>query len=87
VVISAVIFLAMDFAPRHGPPDFRYTGSDPERIVWNIGWPCAWAIYDPQSGVQIGPWLIISLPPQVFFLAFLHGLTMMWPLIRGSRKA
>jgi hypothetical protein len=47
--------LATDSFPRHGPPDFRYTGSDPNFPVWNLGWPMALLIYDSRSGFHDGP--------------------------------
>lgn len=42
----AILFLAVDFWPRFGPPDFRYTGSDPSSTVLNLGIPIAHFIYD-----------------------------------------
>lgn len=41
-----LLFGIIDFFPWHGPPAFRYTGSDPSHHVWNLGWPIPWIIYD-----------------------------------------
>src|ERR1043166_6105600 len=55
---------AVDLCPRHGAPDFRYTGSDPAHEVWNLGWPVALAIYDSQSGIHVGPFMYVVIPVQ-----------------------
>lgn len=60
----AVICAMVDCWPHHGPPHFRYTGSDPARSVWNIGWPLAMAIHDPQSGLHIGPVAYVAVAAQ-----------------------
>jgi hypothetical protein len=65
-----VACLAMDLLPRHGPPDFRYTGSDPAVAVWNLGWPLAEFIYDPRTGLHIGPTAVPLLVLQVVVLVF-----------------
>lgn len=39
-------FAVIDAFPVYGPPFFRYTGSDPKHLVWNLGWPLPWVIYD-----------------------------------------
>jgi len=51
-VIACVL---MDLLPRHGAPEFRYTGPDPAHEVWNLGWPVTLTIYDPESGMHLGP--------------------------------
>jgi hypothetical protein len=30
------IFVITSFFPRYAKPDFRYNGSDPSRLVWNL---------------------------------------------------
>ena len=45
--------------PRYGAPDFRYTGSDPSRHVWNVGWPVAVVIHDPDAGLHVGPLALV----------------------------
>ncbi len=67
LLIAAI--LVLDFFPHHGPPHFRYTGSDPGRHVFNIGWPMALFIYDPQTGVHVGPFAYALIPGQVVVLA------------------
>lgn len=47
--------LFVNLFPAYGPPNFRYTGSDPSVHVWNLGWPLATAIYDPRSGFHYAP--------------------------------
>lgn len=61
--------LIVDFLPRHGPPHFRYTGSDPHYAVWNLGWPLALFIYDPRNAFHIGPFAYIVLPFQLVIVA------------------
>lgn len=77
VVLALWIVLAMlaivNFLPHHGPPAFRYTGSDPSRDVWNFGWPIVMLIYDPRSGFHEGPLCLVLVPELgvvglVFFL-------------------
>jgi hypothetical protein len=62
------ICLAIDLFPHSGPPEFRYNGSDPTATVWNLGWPLALAIYDPQSGLHMGPLVYLVLPVQMLIL-------------------
>lgn len=66
-----VAFVVLDLFPSYGPPSFRYTGSDPAYAVWNLGWPLALAIYDPRSGVYIGPlfYFVVPFEAVVFSLA------------------
>ena len=59
----------LDFVPRHGAPEFRYTGSDPAQQVWNLGWPVALTIYDSRSGIHIGPFLYAVVPFQVVLVS------------------
>jgi hypothetical protein len=64
-----VAFVVVDLFPWHGPPFFRYTGSDPTYAVWNLGWPLALSIYDPRSGVHIGPFFYFAVPFQAVVLS------------------
>jgi hypothetical protein len=50
-----LLLVALALWPRFRPPDFRYTGSDPARPVWNLGWPFVLAIYDATTGFHVGP--------------------------------
>jgi len=61
----------IDLLPRHGPPDFRYTGSDPAHEVWNLGWPVALAIYDSQSGLHLGPFVYVVVPVQALLVSLI----------------
>ena len=63
------VCLVMDLLPRHGPPDFRYTGSDPAFAVWNIGWPLAQFIYDSRTGLHTGPTAVPLMVLQTVVLA------------------
>lgn len=60
--------LALDFLPRFGPPEFRYTGSDPTVPVRDLGWPLALTIYDARSGLHIGPSVYLVPPAQFLVL-------------------
>lgn len=59
--------LTVNFFPNFGPPQFRYTGSDPIVHVWNLGWPLATAIYDLKNGLNIGPLFYILISSQLLF--------------------
>ena len=67
--ILIVLCILANFFPRHGPPHFRYTGSDPSREVWNLGWPLVLAIYDPQYGLHVGPFACVVIPLECFIVA------------------
>ena len=41
--------------PMHGPPGFRYTGSDPAFHVWNLGWPLVVSSTTPGPGSMWAP--------------------------------
>lgn len=70
--IAAVLFvvacLLLNLFPTFGRPQFRYTGSDPSKHVWNLGWPSATAIYDHQSGLHVGPMAYVLVPVQCVVL-------------------
>ena len=54
-------FLAVGFWPTIGPPQFRYTRSDSDRKVWNLGWPMATCIVDTEAAktFNVGPWAYV----------------------------
>ena len=56
LIVLLAVFLPMDFLPLRSKPFFRYTGSDPERTVWHLGWPMPLAIYDPDAPGTDGSW-------------------------------
>lgn len=66
VGVLSVLILAVSLFPTLGPPHFRYTGSDPNRNVWNLGYPLATVIYDP------------AVPPHIFYgpVAFVVAMTL-----------
>lgn len=55
MAVLTVLILVVSLFPTFGAPHFRYTGSDPNRDVWNLGFPLAVVIYDP------------AMPPHVFY--------------------
>ena len=69
VVAFVAVCLAIDLLPHSGPAEFRYSGSDPTTMVWNLGWPLALAIYDPRSGLHMGPSVYLVPPAQLLILA------------------
>ena len=81
-----VVCATLDLFPRHGPPEFRYTGSDPAVAVWNLGWPIAQFIYDPRLGLQVGPtaWLVVDFQCLVFASGVAATLALRW-FIRRRR--
>ena len=77
--LAAALIIAcavMDLAPRHGPPEFRYSGSDPVSSVWNLGWPVALAIYDSRSGFHVGPFCYAVVPFQVAIVSAIAALSL-----------
>ena len=79
--LSLLLCVAMA-VPRHGPPSFRYTGVDPTFHVWNFGWPRVVFIYDARSGIHVGPFAYIVVPPLA--LALLGGVALSWWLRRPA---
>jgi len=73
-----LVSLLIDFFPRHAPPDFRYTGSDPTFIVWNLGWPLALFIYDSRNGFHVGPEADMMLPFQGFVFMVGMAIALIW---------
>ena len=68
VASYVVVCFALDFFPRFGPPEFRYTGSEPTFPVWNLGWPLALAIYDVRSSLHVSPSVYLVPPAQLLVL-------------------
>lgn len=65
-----VVCLFIDLCPTHGPPHFRYNGSDPSHEVWNIGWPLALFIWDDRFGLLTSPFSVIMIGGQVLVFLF-----------------
>jgi hypothetical protein len=63
------VCLIIDFYPIYGRPHFRYTGSDPSKAVWNIGWPLATMIFDDSSDIHVGPFAYVLFPMELIILA------------------
>ncbi|MFO1485095.1 MAG: hypothetical protein U1F71_17175 [Verrucomicrobiaceae bacterium] len=49
LLFLTAVFIVIDFWPTYGTPFFRYTGSNPDESVWNLGFPIAWFIYDDNT--------------------------------------
>lgn len=75
--VVAIVLLVVLFLPWYGAPFFRYTGSDPERFVWNIGWPLAHFIYDPLHGLQVFPFWWVEAAIEVFVVSILFVVTLL----------
>jgi hypothetical protein len=63
--------LAVAFFPTHTNPAFRYTGADPDRLVWNFGWPFATMIYDSIHGIQALPFFWAFVLAELLIVYFL----------------
>lgn len=71
VILFTVGCLLFDFYPDYGPPAFRYSGSDPNRFVWNLGCPSVWFIYDPTIGILFAPLADVAVGAQMTVFIFL----------------
>jgi hypothetical protein len=60
--VYAGLCFVLGFFPTYGSPHFRYTGSDPSVEVWNLGWPVATIIWDPRTGLHVGPFAYVLFP-------------------------
>jgi hypothetical protein len=63
-----LLFIFLDFFPIFKNPDFRYTGSNPENFVWNIGAPYTLFIFDQ----KVSPYIFLS--PLSYFIVFFQAL-------------
>ena len=80
--LVVLIFLVIDFVPYPGSPNFRYTGSDPERTVLNFGFPVASMIYDceVEPAFILGPVPFFRFAAQLALLGLLAVvLLLLWP--------
>ena len=59
-IIAVLVVLLIDFVPYPASPNFRYSGSDPNRTVMNFGFPLASFIYDSEA------------PPHIFIFDFFY---------------
>ncbi len=78
--------LVLDLFPQYGPPHFRYTGSDPDVPVWNLGWPLAEFIYDPRHGLQVGPGAPLLIAAQCGVFVFCVALVVVANWNRDRRS-
>lgn len=76
-----LLLVVMCLFPRHGPPDFRYTGSDPAIDVWNFGWPTATMIWDSRSGLHFA-----SISPSFLLLAMYGFAMLVFVVISRKRR-
>jgi hypothetical protein len=58
--------------PSFGRPEFRYTGCDPNRDVWQFGWPLATLIVDPNAAS------LINIGPLAYIYCALFAITLAW---------
>ena len=79
-----LVFAVLDVWPQWDRTSFRYTGSDPEREVWNLGWPLPLAIYD--RGLWIGPFAYVVLPGELAVAGVMLGLEAVRRRRRGTRR-
>jgi len=78
VGVLIVVCALVDLFPRHGAPWFRYTGSDPAVEVWNLGWPLVLLIFDPRSGLHIGPFFYVVVPFQLVVISVIGVVFAFW---------
>jgi len=85
LIVLAGVGLVITLMPHWGAPHFRYTGSDPNHQVWNLGWPLTTCIYDAAHSPHffIGPfgyaYNVVVLPG----FALLYGVLVAWNNRRG----
>lgn len=81
LVFGVLIFmLAFLIGPNYGPPNFRYTGSDPENHVWNFGWPVSTFILDSNSSsnVIVYPFWFLIVSLALCFVSCLYVFLILW---------
>ena len=74
------MFLVIALFPHFGAPHFRYTGSDPNHDVWNLGVPIATCIYDSATTPNffIGPLAYLYAIAAVFGFMTLYAVMVAW---------
>lgn len=90
ILAIAAALLAINLFPHRGPPNFRYTGSDRQSLVWNFGWPLATCVYDPLFGIVVSDLALIQVAIQAAAIAKLvigHALLKrLWPKASKSSR-
>ncbi len=88
LIVLAAVFAILAFMPHWGAPHFRYTGSDPEHNVWNLGWPLATCIYDSVHSPHlfVGPFAYAYVFAGAFGFMMLYAGFVAWNH-RGTLQA
>ena len=65
--------MIIDFTPYYDKTQFRYTGSNAERVVLHFGWPMPLFIYDSSTPPHWFSWPLpfFAIPLQIFLLLFI----------------
>ena len=73
IILLTLLFIIIDLFPTYGAPDFRYTGSSPQHLIYNLGLPYALFIIDFKHSqfIFIGPFAYIILPVQISIIGLL----------------
>ena len=73
----ALVFTLM---PHFGAPYFRYTGSDPDHHVWNLGWPMVTCIYDSAHAPHffVDPFAYVYGVVGILGFALVFGVLIVW---------
>jgi hypothetical protein len=74
LLIYILFCVLIDLLPNFGPLNFRYTGANPAVHVWNFGWPLASFLYDPETGLHVGPIVVFVVIVQLFVLGVLTSI-------------
>ena len=88
LTVLAVVALALALMPHWGAPHFRYTGSDPDHPVWNIGWPLATCIYDSTHSPHffVGPFAYVYAFAGILGFVMLYVVVVAWNNRRGTLR-
>ncbi len=83
-----ILLLVFSLFPTFGAPHFRYTGSDPSHHVWNLGWPLATCMFDPQSPPYffVGPLAIPYAIAATVAFSIAYMLLFLWNNLGGSHE-
>lgn len=69
-IIVCLGFILIDFFPEYGSPHFRYNGSNPDNLVWNLGKPLALFVFDSDNYpyLFLSPLAYVVIPIQILFM-------------------
>ena len=81
----AAVALVLALMPHWRAPHFRYTGSNPEHHVWNLGWPLATCIYDSSHAPHffVGPFAYAYAFVAILGFVLLYSVFVAWNNRRG----